>query len=148
MPFVVLAVPKPIVHGKFVLLQSPAEFYFYQYESPFQEWIIPRYNPVKNHRTYTGSKRYVKYTTKWPEYHLDYDQPKKYSFYDQHGFILSHDNQLTVAKQPKNQWLRTTTKAKFQFIQALFDAVEKEIAKSIVQGLSELIQRFQSVSPR
>ena len=133
MPFVVLAVPKPIVHGKFVLLQSPAEFYFYQYESPFQEWIIPRYNPVKNHRTYTGSKRYVKYTTKWPEYNLDYDQPKKYPHYNQ---------------QPKNHWVYKTTNAKFRFLEALYDAVEREIAKAIVHGLIELIHRFHSLSPR
>ena len=110
-----------------IILSRPAEVY---YESPFQKWSIPRYLPrynyVKNRQTFIGSKRYVKYTTKWPEYHMDYVQPKNYPRYNQ---------------QPK-------TMAKFQFLQALYEAVEREIAKAIVHGLIELIHRFHSVSPR
>ena len=128
----VWAVPKPIING--IILSTPPEVYFYQYESPFQKWVInPRYNPVKNPATYIGSKRYVKYTTKWPEYNLDYDQPKKYPHYNQ---------------QPKNHWVYKTTNAKFRFLEALYEAVEREIAKAIVHGLIELIYRFHSVSPR
>ena len=114
---VVWAVPKPIING--IILSSPAEVY--------QEWVItPRYSFVKNHQTFIDSKRYFKYTTKWPEYHMDYVQPKNYPRYNQ---------------QPK-------TMAKFQFLQALYEAVEREIAKAIVHGLIELIHRFHSVSPR
>ena len=123
--FVVLGVPRPIING--IILSSPAEVYYFQYEYPYQEWVItPRYSFVKNHQTFIDSKRYVKYTTKWPEYHMDYVQPKNYPRYNQ---------------QPK-------TMAKFQFLQALYEAVEREIAKAIVHGLIDSIHRFHSVSPR
>ena len=127
--FVVWAVPMPMDR---IILSRPAEVYYFQYESPFQKWSIPRravstsVQFCQNHQTFIGSKRYVKYTTKWPEYHMDYVQPKNYPRYNQ---------------QPK-------TKAKFQFLQALYEAVEREIAKAIVHGLIELIHRFPSVSPR
>lgn len=139
-----MAMPNKMIRvAKFGLLDdlsNPSEVYFYELESP-QEWN-KHYLPFRSGRTRTK-----KYTSKWPEYFYDYKYPKRYYRFSakpkQQLYQGSHDShQFSLAK---SQWMEKS-RIKFQFFDALYDAIENEIARTIVQGLIALVRGIHASS--